>query len=274
VAGQVQRDVQARARACGDLFEAEPFDAALFGTLAQAIAFGAPWLDAERLRIAGRTTIWTLGLDWRIDYLARSRAEVRDVVRRCRAVATGRRPGPDDHLGRFLADIRDELATVDGFAALRPVWQDELDQLLTAHTRDWQWRNSPTKPTLDEYLANAANIAFSFVYVSHLIYTTEPPPARDLARLRTAGWAVQRAVRLLNDLATYARDVAWGDLNALALPGVTRARLTRRVQSLTGAAARRIEPVRARYPDLAGYLERQLGFCTGFYGVADFWAEP
>jgi hypothetical protein len=217
VAGKIQRDVQERAAACGDLFAAKPFDAALFSTFSLAIAFSAPWLDADRLRMASRACIWCLGLDWQVDYVSTSQAEVSGLVERCLAVAGGDAPAPDDGLGGFLADIRDELAELSGFAALRPVWLDELERLLKAMAGEWEWKSAGVRPTLDQYLANADNLGFSFVYVSHVIYTTEPAPVDDMNELLGAGRAVQQVIRLLNDLATYDRDLAWGDLNALML---------------------------------------------------------
>jgi hypothetical protein len=274
VAGQLQRDMQARAAACGDLFAAKSFDAALFGTLSMAIAFGSPWLSSDRLRITCRTTIWAFGLDWRVDRLGTSREDVREVARQCLAVADGVQPTGDDGLTGFLADIRDELAAVESFRTLGPVWRDELARLVRAQAREWNWRSRSTKPSLDQYLANADNAGFSFVYTSHLIYTSDSAPIDDLAELRSVGRKVQRAIRLLNDLATYDRDVAWGDLNALMLPGVNRTTVERRIAALTTGCRRRIDALRDRHPEVAQYLERQLGFCVGFYDVADFWGPP
>jgi signal transduction histidine kinase len=272
VAGQIQRDVTHQAAAYGDLFDAKPFDAAMFGTLAMAIAFSAPWLDSAGLRIASRTTIWTLGLDWRIDYLARSAEEIDDMTGACLAVAAGADPATGDGLTAFLADVRDELATVEGFGSLRTAWLDELHRLLRAHADEWNWRHGNRLPTLAEYLANADNIAFAFVFLSHLAYTCDPPSPDELAELREAGREVQRVIRLLNDFASYERDRAWGDLNALMLD-VSRDQVERALATHSEAAAGRIAQVRRRYPEVAAYLERQMGFCTGFYGVSDFWGS-
>jgi hypothetical protein len=272
VAGKIQRDVQQRAAACGDLFAAKPFDAALFSTFSLAIAFSAPWLDADRLRMASRACIWCLGLDWQVDYVSTSRAEVSGLVEHCLAVAGGETPAPDDGLGGFLADIRDELAELDGFAALRAVWLDEVRRLLRGMATEREWKSAEVRPTLEEYLSNADNLGFSFVYISHLIYTTEPAPLRDLDELLGAGRAVQQVIRLLNDLATYDRDVAWGDLNAIMLvPDPDDVR--RRLAVLTRLAHDLIDPIRDRHPQVAAYLERQMGFCTGFYGLSDFWGR-
>jgi hypothetical protein len=81
---------------------------------------------------------------------------------------------------------------------------------------------------------------------------------------------VQRALRLLNDLATYERDVAWGDLNSLML-GLDRDEVSRRVGELVERCEEIIEPLSARFPDEATYLRRQLGYSVGYYGLTDYW---
>lgn len=272
VAGQIQRDITDQTAGYADLFAAKPFDAAMFGTLAMAIAFSAPWLDSASLRIASRATIWTLGLDWRVDYLADSANDIAEVADACLAVAAGAEPATGDGLTAFLADVRDELATVDGFGGLRTAWLDELRRLLRAHADEWDWRHGNRLPTLAEYLANADNIAFSFVFLSHLAYTCAPPPPAQLVELREAGREVQRVIRLLNDFASYERDRAWGDLNALML-NVTRDEVEQTLAAHRAAAIVRIAAVRTHHPDVAAYLARQMGFCAGFYGVSDFWGS-
>jgi hypothetical protein len=272
VAGQIQRDMRGRANAYADLFPAKPFDATMFSMLSQAIAFSSPWLDADRLRIAGRAAIWAFGLDWCIDYLARSPDDVAAVIARCLAVADGNAADPDDSLARFLAEIRDELAFA--VPALHAAWREELARMLEAQAREWQWHSAGALPSLTEYLANAANAGFSFVFVSHLSSAGDPAPTTDLPELRTAARQAERVIRLLNDLASYDRDRAWGDLNALMLPGVARREVEAHLRDETDVALDLIDGLRGRYPESAGYLERQLGFCSGIYRIADFWAAP
>jgi hypothetical protein len=273
LAGQAQRDLADCAAGYRGLFAARPFDPGLFATLAFACAYGAPWLPPDGLRVATRTCLWCFGLDWLVDYAAGSRAEVHGVVRACLAVADGGDPAPGDDLARFLADLRGELAGTPDLPALYPVWREELRRMLDAMAREWDWRSEAAAPTVEEYLANADNLGFSFVFTTHLFLTGDRYTAEEVAELRTAGRAVQRVVRLLNDLGTYDRDVRWGDLNVLLL-GVTRADVTARIAVLTDRCDELVGPVRARHPELAGYLSRQLGFNQGFYRFADYWGRP
>ncbi|MER7543518.1 terpene synthase family protein [Spirillospora sp. NPDC127506] len=275
VAGQAQRQMRAWAAEHPALYDAKAFDPALFSTLALAAAFSGPGLTADRLRMANRVCLWCFGLDWLIDYAASSRAEVAGLVRRCAAVADGAPPGDgttaEDELARFLADVRDELAAEPAYPELRDVWRDELQRVLDAMALEWDWKSAREKgepgPSFDGYLANADNLGFSFVFASHWIASGG---GGNVPLVREASRAVQRVIRLLNDLGTYERDVQWGDLNGLLLDK-TRAEVEERIGELTTEARTLLKDAAEGVPELARYMERQMDFCAGFYGVTDFW---
>ncbi|WP_344973607.1 terpene synthase family protein [Streptosporangium fragile] len=270
VAGQCQRDMRGWAAEYPGLFSAKPFDAALYSTLSLAMAFSGPWFDAKQLRMANKVCLWAFGLDWLVDYVAASPEEAEGVTRRSLAVAGGAPPVPGDDLTRMLADIRDELAASPSFPALGPVWREELRSMLEAMLLEWRWKTEGRRPSFEEYLGNADNLGFSFAFTSHWIHTSGPPAAADVDRIREASRAVQRVIRLLNDLGTYERDVSWGDLNALLL-GATRPEVERRIAALAARSRELIAPLRPDHPEIAGYLERQMDFCAGFYHVGDYW---
>lgn len=270
LAGQAQRDMRAWAERYPELFSAKPFDDALFSTLSLATAFSGPWLDRHQQRMANQVALWCFGLDWLVDYVAASQAEAAAVAARCLAVVDGTEPAHDD-LTTFLAAIRDELSASPAFPVLGPVWRDELRRMLDAMVREHQWKGeNADRPSLEEYLRNADNLGFSFVFAAHWMHTRTTPSAVDIDVIRMASWAVQRVIRLLNDLATYERDIQWGDLNALLL-GPDRTEVEREVVRLVAEARRCVVPVREGHPALADYLERQMEFCIGFYGVTDYW---
>jgi hypothetical protein len=269
-AGRSQRDMREWAEAYPGLFSAKPFDAALYSTLSLAMAFSGPWFTAEQLRMANKVSLWAFGLDWLVDYVAASRQEVEEIARRCADVAAGAAPVPGDDLTRMLAGIRDELASSPAFPDLGPVWLDELRRMLEGMLVEWRWKSDKVRPSFEEYLGNADNLGFSFVFAAHWIHVTGHGPVADVDRVREAGWAVQRVIRLLNDLGTYERDLAWGDLNALLLGG-SRAEVERRIAELAARSRELIAPLRAAHPELAGYMERQMDFCAGFYQVGDYW---
>ncbi|WP_433464826.1 terpene synthase family protein [Spirillospora sp. CA-128828] len=279
VAGQAQRQMRAWAAEHPALYDAKAFDPALFSTLALAAAFSGPGLSAGGLRMANRVCLWCFGLDWLIDYAATSRVEVANLVQRCATVADGGSTvGPPDgaaaeeELVRFLAAIRGELEAEPGYPGLRDVWRDELQRVLDAMALEWDWKTARADggrgPTFEEYLANADNLGFSFVFASHWIASGG---GGNVPTVRAASWAVQRVIRLLNDFGTYERDVQWGDLNALLLDR-PRAEVEERIGELTSEARTLLRgAAESGAPELAEYMERQMDFCAGFYGVTDFW---
>ncbi|MEV7006979.1 terpene synthase family protein [Streptosporangium sp. NPDC051022] len=274
VAGQSQRGMRSWAAAYPGLFSARPFDDALYSTLSLAMAFSGPRFTAERLQMANKVCLWAFGLDWLIDYVATSAREVDDIVRRCLEVADGASPSEGDDLTLMLAAIRDELAAAPAFPVLGPLWREELRRMLEAMLVEWHWKAGKVTPTFEEYLGNADNLGFSFAFASHWLYTAggdvTGDVTGDLGRVTEAYRAVQRVIRLLNDLGTYERDVTWGDLNVLLL-GLTRPEVERHVAELAARSRELIAPLRADDPEQADYLERQMDFCAGFYQVTDYW---
>jgi len=266
VAGLAHRDLLSRAAAYPTLFPARPFDPAFFSTITMANAFCAPWLPAGQLRLTNRITLWVFALDRLIDHVATEPAEVEDIVRRCLA----EHPVPGDPLTGFLAEIRTELAGAAAYPVLGGIWTDELRRMLDAMAREWAWKSAGRLPTLDAYLDNA-EFGFSLVYVSHWLATTDPGQVGDIPALRTAGQAIQRVIRLLNDLGTYRRERQTGDLNALLL--ADRATIGERIVAETARRRELLAPLKPAHPRLTGFLERHIDFNAGFYRVTDYQGE-
>lgn len=275
LAAQGQRDLQRRVQQHPDLFSVRPFDPALYSSIALAIAFSAPWCTPEELRITNRSVLWGFAVDWQIDYLASCRADVDRVVANCLAVADGAVPDADDPLGRFLAEVRDDLAEVPAFAEWGGVWRDEVRLAVTAMAREWGWRAATEDgrpPSFADYLDNAANLACTVVNVGHWIRTGDPTTHRRLPELVAASDAVQRVLRLVNDLATYQRDMSWGDLNAITVLG-DPAEVRRRAEGLLTEARKILAGIGVELPRETAYLTRQVGYTSGFYGSTDFWGS-
>jgi hypothetical protein len=270
------RDLQECVSEHPDLFAAKPFGPTVFSGVALANAFGSPDATAARIRIAARTALWAFAADWLMDYVATSRDEIDAVVRGCAAVGDGAAPDRDAPIQALLASLRDELAARPGWTGQYPVWRDHLQRYLLANAREWDWKvaraagDTAALPALEDYLANADNFGSSLVNVSHWIYNGAAETAGELELLAAASAEVQRTLRLLNDLATYERDLAWGDLNSLML-GVTPDDVNRRIGELVDGCERMIEPLAADFPEEAGYLRRQIGHSAGYYGMTDYW---
>ncbi|HXA57746.1 MAG TPA: terpene synthase family protein [Streptosporangiaceae bacterium] len=272
------RDLQECCSAYPTLFPAKPMGPTVYSGVALANAFGSPWAAADQIRIAARTSMWVFAADWLVDYIAKSRDEIDVLVQGCAAVGEGAAPAEDVPLQGFLAGLRDELAAGPGWAQLGPVWRDHLQRYLLASAREWEWKSAHAcgdlagLPTFEEYLANADNYGSSLVNISHWIHNESVRTPDQLERLAVVSAEVQRVLRLLNDLVTYERDVTWGDLNGLML-GITRTEVSQRIGELVENCRKLIEPLTDSLPREASYLERQIGFSTGYYGMTDYWGS-
>ncbi|MCO5998309.1 terpene synthase family protein [Actinoallomurus rhizosphaericola] len=276
LATECLRDLQECAAAYPDLFPPDPFGPTVFSGVALANAFGSPWADAGRIRIAARTALWAFAADWLVDHVATSPEEIDAFAEGCTAVAEG--AAGNVPLERLLASIRAELTASAVWPALAPAWRDALRRYVEASAREWSWKAAAARgersalPTVEEYLANADNFGSHLVNVSHWIAGETVDTLERLRPLAAAGEEVQRALRLVNDLATYDRDVAWGDLNSLML-AAGREEITRRADELADRCERLIAPLEDDLPREAAYLRRQLGYSIGFYGTADYWGD-
>ncbi|HUR02591.1 MAG TPA: terpene synthase family protein [Nonomuraea sp.] len=287
LAVECARDLSRHARRYGELFPARPFDSGFFHSLGLVSAFGSPWATVAELRAVSRAALWVFAIDLRIDHAAGSREEVTALVGDCLAVAGG--ATPLSPITRFLADLRNGLrygfrygfqddleedgrrrdGSCDDLQSepADATWRAQLARMLAAMAREWDWHATGARPGLEEYLGNAAGTGSSFVNLSHWISTSEP-----LEMAIQAGDEVQRYLRLLNDLATADREARWGDANALTL-GAGRTEVAERMSGIAARATELIQPLRATSPRAAYYLERQLSFNTGFYGMSDYWGE-
>ncbi|TYB68757.1 terpene synthase [Nonomuraea sp. PA05] len=261
------RDLARVAARYGELFPQKSFDAGLYSSLALAGAFGSPWATAVELRAINRASLLVFAVDRLIDEEAISREQVAALVADCLAAAGGQAPASP--AAAFLADLRGELAAGP---ELLTSWRDQLGHMLAAMTREWDWARSGPPPGPEEYVANADSTGAYFIALTHWIHTGQARGPRDLERLRPAGEAVQRYLRLLNDVATRRREARSGDLNAFTL-GLSLGEVNERMTALTARATELIGPLREEHPRAAAYLDWQLHFSAGFYGLSDFWAE-
>jgi hypothetical protein len=265
LAAECGRDLQRCAQMYAGLFPVAAFGAECYSGLTLSMAFSAPWATADRLKVANRAALWVLAVDRLVDHTATTREQVNRLTRECLSVADG--AVPRSAVTRFLADLRDELAIVKEFDDVQWLWRDQLARMLAGMARAWVWRDTRAVPALGRYLDNADSRGTSFVDVSHWIYAGDDWAKAHLEELRGISRHVQRYLHLLGDVASYRKDVSWGDLNVLAL-GVSRAEVTGAMAALAGQAPGLIEPVRAHSPRTAAYLRRQIGFNAGFVGIS------
>ncbi len=279
LAGAGARDLAQVAAKFPGLFPRRPFDPAMFGAVALAGASSAPWLDHTRICLVNRMSLWLFGLDLRAE--AMGPTEVDALVRRCHRVADGGDPEPGDELTELLAVVRAELAGAAPAGTARlAVWRDALGRTLAAVAREQAWlaalrstqqaQPGQPRPGPEEYLDNAASTGFSVVFSTLWLTETTAAQAYMAPALAGAVAAAERVLRLVNDLGGYDRDVAADDLNVLRL-GLTRAELAGQIEESTDRMMTLLHSVRLDQPRLASYVERQVGYAMGLYGVGDFW---
>jgi hypothetical protein len=275
-AALMHRDLIGCAARYPELFPTKPFDAAFFSAISLAHAFCAPWHSEPELRIANRLTLWNFGLDRLIDDVAATANEVASTVAGCMAIAEEDPAPARDPLAAFLVEIRDDLAAAPAYQQLGDVWRHELRLVLKSMAREWEWKAArladpeAALPTLDAYLDNA-QFGFSMIYVTHWICTTDLAALADVEDLHAAGCAVERVIRLLNDLGTYHRDLSTGDLSALKL--ADRLVVQQRVAVEIARSKELLAPLTPVHPGLALFLDRHIRFSSGFYHVTDYQGE-
>lgn len=241
-------------------------DSRFFGAITLANAFGSPQSSAAELRMVNRTALWIFASDWFIDHVAQSRAEVDAVVTACLAVADGRPASPALPLALLLSDLYDDLVASPGFL----LWREQLERYLVSSVREWDWLRTGRRPSLEDYLGNSDNVGGTFANLSHWISTGVP--ADRIHELWPISQEVQKVLRLLNDLASADRDLASGDLNVLTL-GVTADEARELVTAHVEDCRKLMAPQAQSSPAEIGYLQRQIGFSAGFYGITDYWGE-
>ncbi|GAA4531519.1 terpene synthase family protein [Nonomuraea ferruginea] len=267
LAAECDRDLRRCAQMYGGLFPGAAFGPEIYSALTLTSAFGAPWATAERLKVVNRAALWVLALDRLVDHTATTREQVNELIGDCLAVADG--AAPRAAVTRFLADLRDELATVQEFADLHWLWREQLGRTLAGMGKAWVWRDTAAEVSLDLYIGNADSRGTCFVDLSHLIYAGDTWVRDHLEDLRPASEQVQRYLHLLGDLASYRRDLSWGGLNVLLL-GVARADVNEAMTGLARDAGELIHGVRERSPRTATYLWRQIGFSAGYHNISGY----
>ncbi|MEV5708453.1 terpene synthase family protein [Actinoallomurus sp. NPDC052274] len=270
-----EQDLVDDARRYPDLFPDKPF-ATVYGEVAKTMVFSAPWCAPDDLAITCRTILWIFALDWLVDHVAESRRDVADLTAECLAVRAGRPPGSS--LARMLFDIREDLRAEPMFAQLGRLWDEELTKMIDAMSREWDWKRSfrgatpsAVRPTLEEYLANSANFGCTFTNVTFWISSGDPEAAASIEELRPASDTAQRALRLVNDLASSEREKTWGDINVFAL-GLDRAQVVERIARVRRTFEDALLSLDRSSPVQADFLRRQLEYSVTYYSDgADYW---
>jgi hypothetical protein len=268
---------------------ARPFgvvDPARFATTALTMAAAAPWLSDADLCDMATIPVWIFTIDHCFDAGLFAAGERRLRAGRYVAIAGGRplaALGPAaaaDPYARILDDVQARLARRPLFAALRPEWVWTCRRMLAGMIFECEAgqgvRGGAAPPTYRRYLAAALHsIGVPMYLAGAWVIAGDPAAPAQLPSLRALARFAGRAVRLANDLRTFAKEEAEGNFNALVLlqgrglaPGEARRRVgadCRRNLRRLAAAARTLPPGPA-----VALVQRVTRFSVDFYAEHDF----
>jgi hypothetical protein len=243
-----------------------------FDSIAVTAAAIAPWMPEDDLLILVRYGIWNDLLDYLHDETAtlppvgirRVGASVEAMLHRRRA------PAPGDFFEVALSEVLSALSAREPGGDLVPAFEAALLQALQAAERksllDRTIRDEGgPMPSVEAYLYDGCERTnYRSSALALLILIGERPMLDVLDQLDPALQAASIAVRLADDLRTYPRDRAEGNLNVLLL-GWSAERVKREIEQQYEAHRRRLEQLAAAacLPRSMEALERSIRLAIG-----------
>jgi len=206
--------------------------ARLVDTVSTTVATIAPWLAHEKLALLVRYSLWTCLVDERLDGSDMSQSELDRIAWSVSAVLRGDRvPTPGDVMETELAVVLAGFREYDrGSGMLTSIVDAVGDGLMAALEHAELSRQvalgSADPPTAEEYLDVASRHIRYRSFALGLLQVAGAAPTREAMEVvEQALSSASRAVRLVNDLRTAAKDEREGSLNILALHTSGRVRL-------------------------------------------------
>ena len=206
------------------------FSPARFPAVAHTTAVHLPELSHAARALAALVSLWIIAFDEIVDEDRLTSSQLADMRERCRTIITRPDASPTvqaDPLCASLQEIVHRLSQRSTFAALATAWQEAFLDMLEAiveHRRlaggRVQGGSAATTLGVPSFAAVLAlttrSIGVSCYLISSWILYEEPALIlRREALLRSAA-AASQAIRLANDLQTWKRDAAEGNVNTLA----------------------------------------------------------
>jgi Terpene synthase family 2, C-terminal metal binding len=192
--------------------------------LALSVAAAAPFSSAEALISTARVSLWVFTLDDIFDEERVPESEMMKRADRYRSIAHGGSPSAQDSLSAALYEIRQDLTRYPLFAELGDDWANALCGTIDGMVREFQWRAMRVRdpevelPTYEEYIANGLYSIGGPPHIwSDLITTNDPSTPDHLDQLRPMERIASTCIRLANDLQSYGKEVAEGNINALVI---------------------------------------------------------
>jgi len=195
--------------------------------LALSVAAAAPFAGVQALISAARVSLWVFTLDDLFDEERVPESEMMRRADRYRALAHGHAAEmAEDSLAAALQEIRADLSRYALFESLGDEWANALCGTIDGMVREFQWRAMLTRnpdmalPSYEEYVANGLYSIGGPPHVwASLITTNDQSTPERLDQLRPMERIACTCIRLANDLQSYGKEVAEGNINGLVILG-------------------------------------------------------
>jgi Terpene synthase family 2, C-terminal metal binding len=195
--------------------------------LALSVAAAAPFSSVDALISTARVSLWVFTID---DIFDEERVPESEMVKRAdryRALAHGKSVDiAEDSLATALQEIRQDLTRYPLFASLGDEWANSLCGTIDGMMREYQWRAmmrqdpAAPMPSYEEYIANGLYSIGGPPHIwAELITINDASTPDHIERLRPMERIASTCIRLANDLQSYRKEVAEGNINALVLLG-------------------------------------------------------
>lgn len=217
--GAVTRRLRAETAGWESVFRADSLEA-----IARTVAETCPWLGVDQLVTLGKVGVWICGFDDLVDAHDVPVHELELRVQQYVACASGILP-PEvgfDPLALLLVDLTDHLRRMCREPPLWRTWLEQFEKMLDAMV--WGRAVGGARAVergidLESYLDRARHsIGMGCAVTAGWILLGEATTDR-LPRLLEALAHASLAVRLANDVQTWAREQQEGSINALAIVG-------------------------------------------------------
>jgi hypothetical protein len=196
--------------------------------LSLSVAAGAPFGTVEAVISTARGCLWIFTLDDLFDEAGLSHAELIERADRYRALVRREIPCPTgDSLAVALCEVRDDLAGYPLFESLEREWTNALCGTIDGMLAEYRWSlayasgllNPPAPlPSYAEYVSTGR---YSIGGPPHMwaavITADDASTAIHLDHLRAMEQLASTCIRLANDLQSYEKEIAEGQINSLVI---------------------------------------------------------
>jgi hypothetical protein len=184
------------------------------------VAGGFPFATVEALISTARLSLWVFTVDDLFDEGHVPQGELIERAERYRALIHREIPcPPNDSLAAALCDIRDDLARYPLFNSLGTEWASALCATIDGMLAEYRWSLVGARlPTYAEYVINGR---YSIGGPPHMwaatITADDASTPAHLDHLRAMEQLASTSIRLANDLQSFEKEVAEGQINSLII---------------------------------------------------------